>query len=69
MKTAIILSRLDEMSDDLLKQVIKLVREGNGATGIVFNSPATLKQVNAVFAYLDLPVDTRSQYVAKRIWP
>jgi hypothetical protein len=42
--------RLSEMSIPLQQQVAQMIRDGYGALGISQNSPATLKQANAMFA-------------------
>lgn len=42
--------RLAGMSPELIAQVRKMIAAGYGAHGITLESPATLKQANAVFA-------------------
>lgn len=41
--------RLATMSEDLVVQVRRMVRQGYGAHSITLETPANLKQVNAVF--------------------
>jgi hypothetical protein len=54
MKVAVINARLGEMSPELKDQVRRMIAEGYGALGISQNSPATLKQANAMFAQVAL---------------
>lgn len=41
--------RLATMSPELVAQIRRMIAEGYGAAGIALNSPASLKQANAVF--------------------
>lgn len=47
--------RLTEMDAGLIIKIDELIRGGYGAQGIEQNSPATLKQANAVFAARKAP--------------
>lgn len=51
MRKSVVQKRMAEMSPELIAQVRRMIREGYGAHGISLNSPATVKQANAVFAY------------------
>ena len=51
MNTAEMKRRLDSMNPELYDRVLRMITDGYGAHGITLESTATLKQVNAVFAF------------------
>lgn len=54
MTTKEINKRIADMDAVLFAFVLRMIREGYGASGIKHETGATLKQINAVFALTDL---------------
>ena len=57
--------RLASMTPELLLQVEQMIRQGYGAHGITLESPAKLKQVNAVFKARKAPEWTAALAAAR----
>jgi hypothetical protein len=51
MTTAEMNRRLDTMSEQQIANILDLIRQGYGASGIAAERHGTIKQINAVFEY------------------
>lgn len=51
MKTEVMKARLRSLSSEQINKALRLIREGNGASSVKFNTGLSLKEVNAVFEF------------------